>query len=92
MTRMSALVLFGFAFDLDTLRRLGPGTIVPGLLWVTVAFSAIVGFTRSFRLEHARGALIAVALAPVDRGAVYVGKWIANPRSIGAPLASANGR
>lgn len=72
------LVVFGFAFDLDTLRRLGPGTIVPGLLWVTVAFSAIVGFTRSFRLEHARGALIAVALAPVDRGAVYTGKWIAN--------------
>jgi heme exporter protein B len=72
------LVVFGFAFDIDTLRRLGPGTIVPGLLWVTVAFSAIVGFTRSFRLEHARGALTAVALAPVDRGAVYTGKWIAN--------------
>jgi heme exporter protein B len=72
------LVVFGFAFDLDTLRRLGPGTIVPGLLWITVAFSAIVGFTRSFRLEHAREALIAVALAPVDRGAVYFGKWIAN--------------
>ena len=72
------LVVFGFAFDLDTLRRVGPGAIVPGLLWTTVAFSAIVGFTRSFRLEHAREALIAVALAPVDRGAVYFGKWLAN--------------
>ena len=72
------LVIFGFAFDLDTLRRLGPGTIVPGLLWITLAFAAIVGFTRSFRLERAQEALIAVALAPVDRGAVFVGKWIAN--------------
>jgi heme exporter protein B len=72
------LVIFGFAFDLDTLRRLGPGKVVPGLLWITLAFSAIVGFTRSFRLERAREALIAVALAPIDRGAVFVGKWIAN--------------
>ena len=72
------LVVFGFAFDLDTQRRLGPEKIVPGLLWMTLAFSAIVGFTRSFRLERAREALIAVAAAPIDRGAVFVGKWAAN--------------
>jgi heme exporter protein B len=72
------LVIFGFAFDVDTVRRLGPEKIVPGLFWITVAFSAIVGFTRSFRLERAREALIAVALAPIDRGAVFVGKWLAN--------------
>jgi heme exporter protein B len=72
------LVVFGFAFDLDTIRRMGPGKVVPGLLWMTLAFSAIVGFARSFRLERAREALIAVALSPIDRGAVFVGKWIAN--------------
>lgn len=72
------LVVFGFAFDLDTIGRLGPGKIVPGLLWMTLAFSAIVGFTRSFRLERASEAWIAVAMAPVDRGAVFTGKWIAN--------------
>ncbi len=72
------LVIFGFAFDLDTIRRMGPAKVVPGLLWITLAFSAIVGFTRSFRVERAKEALIAVALSPVDRGAVFVGKWIAN--------------
>jgi heme exporter protein B len=72
------LVVFGFAFDLDTIRRMGPGKVVPGLLWMTLAFSAIVGFTRSFRLERAREALMAVALAPIDHGAVFVGKWLAN--------------
>jgi heme exporter protein B len=78
MFALVELVVFGFAFDPDTVRRLGAGKVVPGLLWMTLAFSAIVGFTRSFRLERSREALIAVALAPVDRGAVFVGKWIAN--------------
>jgi heme exporter protein B len=57
---------------------MGPSKVVPGVLWMTLAFSAIVGFTRSFRIERAREALIAVALAPVDRGAVFLGKWVAN--------------
>ncbi len=72
------LVVFAFAFDLDTIHRMGPAKVVPGLLWMTLAFSAIVGLTRSFRLERTREALIAVAMAPVDRGAVFVGKWLAN--------------
>lgn len=72
------LVVFAFAFDLDTIKRMGTDKVVPGILWVTLAFSAIVGFTRSFRLERAREALTAVAMSPVDRGAVFTGKWIAN--------------
>ncbi len=72
------LVVFGFAFDLDVIRRMGTDKTVPGLLWLTVAFSSMVSFTRSFRLERQREAMVAVAMAPVDRGAVFFGKWIAN--------------
>lgn len=72
------LVVFGFAFDLDTIRRAGPATIVPGILWITLAFAAIVGFSRSFRLERESDAITAVAIAPIDPGAVFIGKWIAN--------------
>jgi heme exporter protein B len=72
------LVVFGFAFDLDTIRRMGPATVVPGILWMTLAFAGIVGFARSFRLERESDALTAVALAPIDRGAVFAGKWMAN--------------
>lgn len=78
MFALVTTVVFAFAFDLDTIRRVGSDKVVPGLLWITLAFSAIVGFTRSFRLERQSEALIALALAPVDRGAVFVGKWLAN--------------
>lgn len=72
------LVVFAFAFDLDLIRRLGTSKIVPGMLWVTLAFAAIVGFNRSFATERARDALTGLAMAPVDRGAVLVGKTLAN--------------
>jgi heme exporter protein B len=57
---------------------MGSPQVIPGILWVTVAFAAIVGFTRSFRLERTKDAFVAVAMAPVDRGAVFAGKWTAN--------------
>ena len=72
------LVVFAFSFDLDTVKRMGAATVVPGVFWLTLAFAAIVGFTRSFRLERAHEALTAVAMAPVDRGAVFLGKALAN--------------
>jgi len=72
------LVVFGFAFDLDTIRRLGPETVVPGILWITLAFAGIVGFARSFRLERESDAITALALAPIDGGAIFLGKWLAN--------------
>jgi heme exporter protein B len=72
------IVVFAFAFDLDTVRRLGAPRVVPGILWVTLAFSAIVAFSRSFEIERQRDALTALALAPVDRGAVFAGKCLSN--------------
>jgi heme exporter protein B len=72
------LVVFAFAFDLDTVRKLGAPRVVPGVLWVTLSFAAIVGLTRSFEIERQRDALTALALAPVDRGAVFAGKGLAS--------------
>jgi heme exporter protein B len=71
------LVVFAFAFDLDTVRRLGAPRVVPGVLWVTLSFASIVGLTRAFEIERQRDALTALALAPVDRGAVFAGKGLA---------------
>ena len=51
---------------------------VPGLLWVAWIFAAVLGLGRSFALELENEALSGLALAPVDRGLVYLGKAVAN--------------
>ncbi len=72
------LVVFSFAFDLGTVRKLGAQTIVPGVLWTTIAFAGVVSFAHSFEIERRREALTALWLAPVDRGALFAGKALAN--------------
>jgi heme exporter protein B len=48
----------------------------PAAMWVTYAFAATLGFTRTFALE--RDHLTALRLAPVDRGSVFLAKALAN--------------
>ena len=72
------LVVFSFAFDLATIKELGPARLVPGILWTTLAFAGVVGFTRSFQVEARRDSLTALLLAPVDRGALFAGKSLSN--------------
>jgi heme exporter protein B len=72
------LVVFAFCFDLASVKEIGAGRIVPGALWVTLAFSGIVGFARSFKIERERMALTALLLAPVDASAVFFGKALAS--------------
>lgn len=69
------LVIFNFAFDLQgvDIKVLGPG-----ILWVAFCFSGILGLGRSFAGERDKGSLEGMLLAPIDRGAMYLGKAIAN--------------
>ncbi len=69
------LVIFSFTLDLDAeeARRLGAG-----FLWVAFAFGGILSLNRSFALEKNEGCAKALALAPVDRGGIYAGKFLAN--------------
>ncbi|MDR7522235.1 MAG: heme exporter protein CcmB [Armatimonadota bacterium] len=48
----------------------------PAAMWVTYAFAATLGFTRTFALE--RDHLTGLRLAPIDRGAIYAAKALAN--------------
>lgn len=48
----------------------------PAAMWVTYAFAATLGFTRTFALE--RDNLTALLMAPVDRGAIFAAKATAN--------------
>lgn len=69
------LVIFSFTLNLDSeeARRLGAG-----FLWVAFAFGGILSLNRSFALEKDDGCAKALALAPVDRGGIYAGKFLAN--------------
>ncbi len=70
-----SVVIFQFAFDLriDNARQ-----VVPGVLWVSITFAGILGLNRSFVLEKDKGSLEGLLLTPVDRGAIYLGKMLAN--------------
>lgn len=71
---LSVFLVFGFAFDLATVREVGAAELVPGVLWTAFAFSTIIGSTRAMGLERQRESLTALLLAPVDRGALFAGK------------------
>lgn len=70
-----AVIIFGMAFDL---RVPQPEMIAPGVLWVVVFFTGVLGLNRAFSGEVDRGSLGALLLAPVDRSALYFGKLLAN--------------
>jgi len=70
-----AVIIFGMAFDL----RVPQATMVaPGVLWGVLLFSGTLGLNRSFSAEADRQTLLALLLAPVDRTALYLGKFFAN--------------
>jgi heme exporter protein B len=65
---------FSLPPDADGLVRSGAA----GLLWVTYVFAAVLGMNRGFALELENDALAGLALAPTDRGWIFLGKAIAN--------------
>ncbi|MEM9863375.1 MAG: heme exporter protein CcmB [Myxococcota bacterium] len=52
--------------------------IAPGVLWVAIAFSGLLAVGRGWAREREGDAMRALLLAPVPRGAIFLGKLIAN--------------
>jgi heme exporter protein B len=69
-------MLLAFGFALGPNRTLLQQT-APGLLWLAGLFAAVDLFHRSYRSEADAGALDGLLLAPVPKGAVYLGKALA---------------
>ena len=70
-----ALCIFYFAWD-DSI--IAPSQLAPGVLWVVLAFSALLGLQRSFGLEeHDRG-IDALLVSPISRESIYIGKAVGN--------------
>jgi heme exporter protein B len=72
----AATMLLAFGFALGPDRTLLQQT-APGLLWLAGLFAAVDLFHRSYQSEAEGGALDGLLLAPVHKGAVYLGKALA---------------
>src|SRR5262245_10141337 len=69
------ILIFNFALELDIKTR---QSVTAGVLWATFAFAGTLGLNRSMAIEKDRGCLDGLLLAPVDRSAIFFGKFISN--------------
>ncbi len=69
------VVVFNFAFEL---RVENARQIAPGVLWVAFTFAGILALNRSFVVEREEGCMEGLRLTPVDRGSIYLGKFLGN--------------
>ncbi|MBF0426891.1 MAG: heme exporter protein CcmB [Magnetococcales bacterium] len=72
---ISVLVVFQAAFNPDRREAI---QLLPGLLWVTILFTSLVGLGRVFQAEEEDGAFEGLMLAPLGRGVIFLGKWLGN--------------
>jgi heme exporter protein B len=71
------LLLFAFQFSLGPDReRLAQA--LPGLLWLGILLSGLLGLGRTFLVERENDCWEALLLTPGDKSAVYVGKLAGN--------------
>jgi heme exporter protein B len=74
------LVVFNFARDPTAIAAVD---LAPSVLWVTFALASMVALNRAFTIEGENGALDGLLLAPVPRGALFLGKLLANLAFVG---------
>ncbi len=64
------VLIYSFAFrDVKGIR-----SVVPGMLWVSLAFTGTIALGRAFDRERENDTMRALLLAPVPRLAVFLGK------------------
>lgn len=73
----AVLILVVFNFSRDP-TAIASHDLAPSVLWVTVAFASVTALHRGFTVEREHGALDALRLAPAPRGALFLGKAMAN--------------
>ncbi len=68
---VAVLLLFAFVIEADVARF---RSFMPGLMWMTYFFTAVLGLFRSFGQERELEAYSLLLSAPVSRSAIYLGK------------------
>ncbi|OSM01479.1 putative cytochrome C biogenesis protein CcmB [Magnetofaba australis IT-1] len=72
---LSVLVIFQAGLEPNRSEAL---KLMPGLLWITLLFTSLVGLGRVFQAEEEDGALEGLLLSPMPRGVIFLGKWLGN--------------
>jgi heme exporter protein CcmB len=70
---VSCVLIFSFAFVVEGEAIENSAA---GILWVAIAFSGTLALGRTFERERQAETLRALLLAPVERSAVYLGKFL----------------
>jgi heme exporter protein B len=76
-----ALCIFYFTWDQSVVTA---ADRAPGVLWVVLTFSALLGFQRSFGVEERDRGIDALLVSPISREAIYMGKAVGNLVFLGA--------
>ena len=70
---LSVVLVFAFSFSVSsTILEM----FAPGLFWVLILFTSVLGLHRLFDYEKEFDAFSLVISAPVDRGTIFFSKWI----------------
>ncbi len=72
------LLVFQFAIGSGPARQIESAALVPGVLWLAIGFSSVVGIARSMDGERRGDTMGGLFRAPIDRSAIYAGKLVAN--------------
>lgn len=70
---LSVTLIFALAFQVAPVMI---REFAPGLLWVVILFTSVLGLNRIFSLERDEHALWSWSAGPVDRGTVFIAKVI----------------
>ncbi len=70
------LVVSGFAFDLPALLADQRRRLVPGILWIAIAFAMLVGQARHLLADRDEDRASGLLCAPIDRTLLFGVKWL----------------
>ena len=68
-------IVFSFIFEPGSDTK---GEVVGGIFWIAVIFSGLLGLNKSMVSEIQGGNLEALLLSPVERSAIFFGKFLSN--------------
>jgi len=69
------IFIFNYAMELDPRTR---ASLAPGILWVVITFSGVLGLNRSFVAEQEQGSFDALVMAVPGLGSIWLAKQITN--------------